>query len=348
MTTMPNTQTVAASSSKQDTWWDSRVMRRFRRNTLALIGLAIVVVFFLVAVFAPLLATPKGNCLRDLQVPQNSSVYNPAGPLFWKAIFSPPESCFLTFRPDVNLGAPQPPGTVITVEGQSYTMVVGKVAGYDVWYALIWGTRLAFQLAFYVTALTAVIGVIVGAVAGYFGGWIDNLIMRVIDVIYAIPGFILTVVLVALMGASLRTLIIALTVFGWAGFARVLRGDILKVRQLEFVDGARAIGAGNVRIIFKHVLPNALSTLIVVVVLSLGAVPLTVAALSFIGLGLPQGYADWGQAFSFARLFLKGPEGDPFAYWYTTFFPALTIILWGLGWNLLGDAVRDAIDPRER
>jgi peptide/nickel transport system permease protein len=347
MTTIASAQT-ATSSTKQETWWDSRVMRRFRRNTLALIGLAIVVVFFLVAVFAPLLATPKGNCLRDLQVPEGSSVYNPAGPLFWKAIFAPPQTCFLTFRPDVNLGAPLPPGSVINVDGESYTMVVGKVAGYDVWYALIWGTRLAFQLAFYVTVLTTIIGTIVGSVSGYFGGWLDNLIMRIIDVIYAIPNFILTVVLVALLGASLNTLIIALTIVGWAGSARVLRGDILKVRQLEFVDGARAIGAGNVRIIFRHVLPNALSTLIVVTVLDLGAVPLSVAGLSFIGLGLPQGYADWGQAFSLARFFLKGPEGAPFAYWYTTFFPALTIILWGLGWNLLGDAVRDAIDPRER
>jgi peptide/nickel transport system permease protein len=347
MTTLTTTQAVS-SSTNQETWWDSRVMRRFRRNTLALIGLAIVIVFFLIAVFAPLLATPKGNCLRDLDVPAGSNVYNPAGALFWKAIFAPPASCGLTFRPDVDLGAPKPPGTVITVDGQSYTMVVGKVAGYDVWYALIWGTRLAFILAFSVTLLTTVIGIIIGSISGYFGGWLDNLIMRVIDVIYALPGFILTVVLVALLGASLNTVIIALTVVGWAGFARVLRGDILKVRQLEFVDGARAIGANNFMIIFRHVLPNSLSTLIVVVVLSLGAVPLTVAALSFIGLGLPQGYADWGQAFAFARLFLKGPEGNPFAYWYTTFFPALTIILWGLGWNLLGDAVRDAIDPRER
>jgi peptide/nickel transport system permease protein len=347
MTTISSAPT-ATVGTKQETWWDSRVMRRFRRNTLALIGLSIVVAFFLVAVFAPLLATPKGNCLRDLQVPEGSSVYNPAGPLFWKAIFTPPDTCYLTFRPDVDLGAPKPPGTVITVDGQSYTMVVGKVAGYDVWYALIWGTRLAFQLAFSVTLLTTVIGVVIGAISGYFGGWIDNVIMRFIDVIFAIPNFILTVVLVALLGASLNTLIIAFTVVGWAGIARVLRGDILKVRQLEFIDGARALGAGNTRIIFKHVLPNALSTLIVVVVLSLGAVPLGVAGLSFIGLGLPNGYADWGQAFAFARLFLKGPEGNPFAYWYTTFFPALTIILWGVGWNLLGDAVRDAIDPRER
>jgi peptide/nickel transport system permease protein len=347
MTTVARTS-AAPATAKQETWWDSRVMRRFRRNTLALIGLSIVVTFFLVAVFAPLLATPKGNCLRDLQVPEGSSVYNPAGPLFWKAIFIPPDTCYLTFRPDVNLGAPQPPGTVITVDGQSYTMVVGKVAGYDVWYALIWGTRLAFQLAFSVTLLTTIIGTVIGAISGYFGGWVDNLIMRFIDVIYAIPNFILTVVLVALLGASLPTLIIAFTVVGWAGIARVLRGDILKVRQLEFIDGARALGAGNIRIIFKHVLPNALSTLIVVVVLSLGAVPLGVAGLSFIGLGLPNGYADWGQAFAFARLFLKGPEGNPFEYWYTTFFPALTIILWGVGWNLLGDSVRDAIDPRER
>jgi peptide/nickel transport system permease protein len=254
--------------------------------------------------------------------------------VFWKAIFVPPESCYFTFRPDVDLGAPSPPGSVVNVDGQSYTMLLGKVAGYDVWYALIWGSRLAFRLAFSVTLITLIVGLVIGAISGYYGGWIDNLIMRGIDVIFALPTFILTVVLVALMGASFNTLVIAFSVTGWAGFARVLRGDILKVRSLEFIEGAKALGARDPRIIFRHVVPNALSTLTVVAVLALGGVPLVAASLSFIGLGLPS--------------FLKGPEGNPFAYWYTTFFPALALILWGLGWNLLGDALRDALDPRER
>ncbi len=338
----------ATKTAQSEGFWDSRLVKRFRRNTLAVVGLALVLAFALVAIFAPLLATPKGNCLRDLNATESSSVFNPLGPVFWTAIFAPPESCYYTYRPDVDLGAPSPPGSVINDNGQTYTMVLGKVAGYDVWYALIWGTRLAFRLAFWVTLITLIVGIVIGAVSGYYGGWIDNLIMRIIDVIYALPTFILTVVLVALMGASFNTLVIAFSVTGWAGFARVLRGDILKVRSLEFIEGARALGARDPRIIFRHVVPNALSTLTVIAVLALGGVPLTAASLSFIGLGLPSGYADWGQAFSFARFFLKGPEGAPFAYWYTTFFPAMAIILWGLGWNLLGDALRDALDPRER
>jgi peptide/nickel transport system permease protein len=339
---------IPTKTPQKEGFWDSRFIKRLKRNTLALIGLALVLVFSLVAIFAPLLATPKGNCLRDLGGTESSSVFNPLGPVFWKAIFVPPDTCYFTFRPDVDLGTPSPPGTVVNVDGQRYTMLLGKVAGYDVWYALIWGTRLAFRLAFSVTLITLIVGLIVGAISGYYGGWLDNLIMRIIDVIFALPTFILTVVLVALLGASFNTMVIAFSVTGWAGFARVLRGDILKVRSLEFIEGAKALGARDPRIIFRHVVPNSLSTLTVVAVLALGGVPLVAASLSFIGLGLPSGYADWGQSFALARLFLKGPEGAPFAYWYTTFFPALTIILWGLGWSLLGDALRDALDPRER
>lgn len=324
-------------AAPKNTFWQSRPVRRFRRNPLAITGLVIVVLFVLVAIFAPLLAPPQGNCLRDLNVAENSSVYNPAGALFWKAIFAAPPTCYQITR--INFSPiPTPPGQ---------QALLGTSNGYDIWYGLVWGTRTMFILGLIVVALNLLIGIVLGAASGYFGGWFDNLVQRFIDVIFAFPGLILTVVLVTIFRPSLPTIILAFTIAGWAGYARVVRGEVLKVRALEFVDGARAMGASDSRIIFRHVLPNALTTIMVIAVLDLGTIPLGAAALSFLGIGLPVGYADWGQLISFARAWIQGPVGHPFGYWYVSFFPAFTIILFSLGWNLLGDAVRDAIDPRE-
>lgn len=337
----------AATSEPRETFWTSRVVRRFRRNKLALIGLFLVVTFIFTAIFAPLMATPKGNCLRDLDTTSSTSVYNPFGAVFWKAIFATPTSCYQIFRLDYS-PQPKPPGSVVNVDGQNFTAFMGTSDGYDVWYGIVWGARIAFVLSLAVETITVLLGIIIGSVAGYFGGWVDNLIMRLIDVIFAFPGTILTVVMITILRPSVPTLIAAFSITGWAGYARILRGEILKTRALEFVDGARALGVSDARIIFRHILPNTLTTLTVLVVLDLGTVPLSAAGLSFLGLGLPVGFADWGQLINFARSWIQGPPGNPFAYWYITVFPALTIILFSLSWNLLGAALRDALDPRER
>jgi peptide/nickel transport system permease protein len=333
------TATLVNEKVSQESWWNSRVMRRFRRNRLAVTGLFISLFFVLMASFAPLLAPPQGNCLRDLNVPEGSSVYNPVGALFWKAIFAPPQSCFSINRLSFS-SVPTPPG----VDGA----VLGTTTGYDIFYGLVWGARTAFQLALMVVAATLLIGLVVGSIAGYFGGWIDNLFMRLVDIVFAFPGLILTVVIASILGKGLDKIALALIMVGWAGYARLVRGEILKTRALEFVDGARALGATDTRIIFRHVLPNSLSALIAIVVLDFATVPLSAAALSFLGLGTPPGYADWGQMVAFARPTMIGPVGQPMAYWYTWFMPGATILLFGLGWSLLGDALRDALDPRER
>jgi peptide/nickel transport system permease protein len=317
-------QSTAAKTPREG-FWDSRVMRRFRRNPLA--------------VFAPLLAPPQGNCLRDLNVPENSSVYNPFGSLFWKAIVVPPNSCFSVYRISFS-SVPTPPG----VDGA----VFGTTGGYDIFYGLVWGTRTAFQLSLLVVIPTLLIGIVVGSIAGFFGGWIDNLFMRLVDIIFAFPGLILNIVVVSILGRGLDKIALAFVLVGWASYARVVRGAILKVRALEYVDAARALGASNFQMIFKHVLPNSLTTILAIVVLDFGTVPLSAAALSFLGLGTPEGFADWGQMIAYARAFIVGPAGNPFGYWYVSFFPALVILLFGLGWSLLGDALRDALDPRER
>jgi peptide/nickel transport system permease protein len=331
-------QPAAAAPKDSGGFLNSRVMVRFRRNRLAIIGLVISAFFVLVALFAPLIAPPQGNCLRDLNVPAGSSVYNPFGEMFWKAIVAPPQSCFNVYRISFS-AVPTPPG----VDGA----VLGTTAGYDIFYGLVWGARTAFQLALLVVVPTLLIGIIVGSIAGYFGGWVDNIFMRIVDVIFAFPGLILVIVIVSILGRGIDKIALALVLVGWASYARVVRGSILKVRALEYVDAARSLGANNLQIIFKHVLPNSLTTILAIVVLDFGTVPLQAASLSFLGLGTPEGYADWGQLISYARSFIIGPAGNPFGYWFVSFFPALTILLFGLGWSLLGDALRDALDPRE-
>jgi len=215
--------------------------------------------------------------------------------------------------------------------------LLGTSSGYDVFYGLVWGTRTALRLA-----------LVVGAVSGYFGGVADNVIQRVLEVIFAFPSFVLIMVITTLLGPSLEHVILAFVRVGWAGYARVVRGEVLRVRALDFVEGARALGASHTCIILRHILPNSLTAATVVAVLDLGSVPLSAAALSFPGIGLPVGYADWGQLVAFARSWIQGPPGNPLGYWYVSFFPALTIELFGLGWDLLGDAVRDALDLRSQ
>ncbi len=324
---------------RKELWWESRVARRFRRNTLAMLGLAFMVLFALMAAFAPLLAPPEQACARDLGITNRSSVYSLTNSSFWRVMFRPPENCFV--MPRISFSPiPTPPG----VGGR----VFGTSNGYDIKYGLVWGARTAFFLGFTVIVSTLCIGTLIGSLAGYFGGWLDNLFMRFTDVVFAFPGLVLTIVLIAIFGQSLNNIILSLVLVGWSTYARLLRGEILRVRRLEYVEGARALGAKDARIIFWHVLPNSLTALTVQATLDMGSVVLSAAALSFLGLGTPLGYSDWGQLINFTRGFLQGIPGSPMAYWYVSFFPGLALILWGLSWNLLGDALRDALDPRAR
>ncbi len=351
---MDSTQPGAAGTYSEDevmlqkaasnSWWRSKSMKRFRRNPLAVVGALLLISFILIAIFAaPLtsyqLINTRNTCVRDLGLSASTvtDVRNPLKAVFWRAVVLPPAACFdiprVSYSP-----IPTPPseGTFLGTTG----------GGYDIYYGLIWGTRSAFYAGIIVVGFSVLIGIIVGSIAGFFGGWIDNILMRLVDIIFAIPGLILAIVIVSILGQSLTNVIIALMIFGWATYARLLRGDVLQLKEREFVDGARALGARNVRLIFRHILPSALGPLLIIASLDIGSIVLSVAALSFLGLGAPVGYADWGQMINFARGWLQGPPGQPFAYWYVSFWPGLIIVLFVLSWNLLGDAVRDVLDVR--
>lgn len=190
------------------------------------------------------------------------------------------------------------------------------------------------------------IGITLGSIAGYLGGIIDETIMRVTDIFMAFPSLIFAMAIVVALGPSLNTVIIALIVTSWPSYARLIRGDILANREEDYVEAARGIGASNFRIIIRHVLPNSIYPSLVMASLDIGAVVLAAAALSFLGLGAPEGSADWGQLIGFSRNWIVGPPGNPLAYWYTVTIPGLFILFFVLGWNLLGDAFRDILDPR--
>ncbi|ADY26568.1 ABC-type transporter, integral membrane subunit [Deinococcus proteolyticus MRP] len=337
-TALPQDIATLKKKSRFQELWQGKPMRKLRRNKLAVIGLIITLLFGLIALFAPLIAPPKFNCARDLGMTEESQIYNPASPVMWKAMLAPPRTCYQTQRISF-AQAPQPP---------SAKAPFGTVNGYNIFHGMIWGTRLVFKLAFIIVGINVILGIIVGAISGFFGGWVDNLIQRFIDVIFSLPDLVLTIVILTILraqnpgGDPTIPIIIAYVITGWAGYSTYVRADVLKTRRLEYVDAARALGGSDARLIFKHVVPNSVATLLTLAVMSLATVPLGIAALSFLGLGYPVGYTEWGQMINFARPWLK-PE-----FWYVLIYPAAFIVLFSLAVNLFGDALRDAFDPRTR
>jgi peptide/nickel transport system permease protein len=283
--------------------------RRFLKNPLSVIGLTILLLFGAVALLAPVLAPPKYP--DPFRIPHTG----------WKIQPSPPSAEHL-------LGTTQ--------------------QQYDMLYGMIWGTRSAFRIGVLVVAANLFIGILLGAIAGYFGGLADEIIMRVTDIFYAIPFLVMALALVVAIGRGLKAVIIVLIILEWPIYTRVLRSDILVTRGRDFVQAARASGASHLRIILTHIMPNAMYSVLILASLNVGTTILTAAALSFLGLGSDTGYADWGQIVSMSRDWMLGAPGDRFAYWYTVFIPGFFISMFVLGWNLLGDAVRDVFDPKMR
>jgi len=185
------------------------------------------------------------------------------------------------------------------------------------------------------------VGVALGLIAGYFGGVVDEVIMRVTDIFLAFPALVLAMALSVAMGSGLMTVMIALAVVWWPAYVRITRGQVLSVRENLFVEAAKAMGISDFWIIARHILPNVLSPIIVIATMDMGAVILTAAALSFIGLGAQPPTPEWG------RLVADGQPYFPECWWYV-FFPGIAIFLTVLGFNLLGDGIRDALDPKIR
>ena len=282
---------------------------QLRRNPLSIAGITIILIYLVIAIMAPVIAPPPEGHRNTDQIPRSG--YSPT---------------------------PQPP---------SEEHIFGTTQGqYDIFYGVIWGTRSAFKVGLIVIGSVLLIGVALGSIAGYFGGLIDEIIMRITDIFLAFPPLILAMAITVALGPSLNSVIIALIIVSWPSYTRLVRGDILAVREEDYVEATRGIGSSHLRIIVRHILPNSIYPTLIMASLDIGAVVLSAAALSFLGLGAPEGYPDWGQMVQFARNWIVGPSGNPLAYWYAVTIPGLFILFFVLGWNLIGDAFRDILDPR--
>ena len=281
----------------------------FFRNPTSVLGFALVFLFVLVAIFAPVLAPPAQNQRDPYIIPRDGFAMEPQ--------------------------PPSPSHPFGTTEGQ-----------YDLFYGVIWGTRTAFYVGLAVTGVTVLFGVTIGAIAGYNGGWVDEILMRIVEIFMAFPFLLAAITMAAVLqariGRGIITGMVALMVFGWTTYARLIRGDILTVKERDYVLAARSVGARHARILARHVIPNAIYPTMVTASMDIGSYVLSFAALSFLGLGSEIGYADWGQLISFARNWIPTLS----VHWYIVVFPGMAILLFVLGWNLLGDALRDVLDPR--
>ena len=316
------------------------IPRQLLSNPLSVTGFVILALFAFIAIAAPLLAPPLPNTPDPMKIPRDG---------FGQV--------------------PQPPGTVWQRNPPPlpfwYTPLTGKTewvhlfgmaaGGYDLYYGVIWGARTAFLTGIVITFFVVLIGVIVGTISAYYGGKTDLILQRITEVFMAFPFFIAAMTAATLLqpiiggkagigGAGLLTAAIAVIIFGWMGYARLIRGDILSVRERDYVMAARAVGAKDRSIMTKHIIPNAIFPTLVLASLDVGTYVITFAALSFLGLGAETGYADWGQLIAFSRNWITTLD----QYWYIVFFPSIALVLFVLAWNLVGDAVRDVMDPRSR
>ena len=211
--------------------------------------------------------------------------------------------------------------------------------GRDILARVLAGARISFLVGLTVVSVSALVGTLLGAIAGYFGGVLDDLISRVIDTLLAFPGLLLAIALVAVLGPSLRNVLLALTIIGWVGYARLVRGQVLRTRELEYVQAARALGAATRRILLHHVIPTAIPAVVVQATLGMAGAIIGEAALSFLGLGVQPPTPSWGTMLNGGRAHLLDAP-------HLTLFPGLAIALLVLGFNFVGDGLRDLTDRR--
>jgi peptide/nickel transport system permease protein len=308
-----------------------RIMKGLSKTWASRIGFFLIILFILVAVFAPAIIPPVGS--DPYMMPRDGFASQPKAPGSpWKK------------------NVPEIPFWYKAVTGKDqWVHILGTTQGqYDIFYGIVWGTRTAFRTGIIVEMATVIIGVVIGSIAAYYGGTLDNILMRIVDIFMTLPYIMMAMIAAAVLtpriGKSLIPAMIAMIAFGWMSYARVIRSDILSIKQRDYVMAARVSGVKNSRILFKHIIPNAIFPTLVLASLGIGTVVLSFAALSFLGIGTPLGYSDWGQILAFARNWINNLD----KYWYIVVFPGITLTLFVMAWNLVGDAVRDVFDPRMR
>ncbi|HEX2095514.1 MAG TPA: oligopeptide ABC transporter permease [Longimicrobiaceae bacterium] len=287
----------AAARARGDSQW-AIAGRHFRRNRMAMVGLAIMILLYLVTLLTPLIAPYDPAAQEDILSTQ----------------FLPPSG--------------------------EYLMGTDKF-GRDIFSRVLYGARISLSIGFIAVGISITLGTTIGAVSGYFGGLVDSVLMRFTDMMLSFPRLVLLIVVIALFEPSIWLVVTVLGLTGWMGTARIVRGEVLSLREREFVQAARALGMGDGRIIMRHVIPNTLAPVIVSATLGIGQTILTEASLSFLGLGVQPPTPSWGNMVS------DGRDALITAWWIAT-FPGLAIVFTVIAFNLLGDGLRDALDPRLR
>ncbi|MER7243582.1 ABC transporter permease [Kribbella sp. NPDC000426] len=281
----------------------SLAVHRLRKDKVAMISLAVILLIVLMAIFAPVFTAitghPPNEQYRDIGLTPDGLPRGPNG-TFW-------------------LGTDD--------------------LGRDILVRIAYGARVSLLVGVIATAITVVIGVVLGLAAGFLGGITDTILARLIDVVLSVPFLLVAIALVSVTGPSLTVTVLVIGCFSWASVARIVRGQVLSLREREFVEAARSLGAGDGRIMFVDVLPNVMAPVIVYTTLLIPVVIVTQATLSFLGLGLPPPTADWGGMISASQNYYT-------TAWWFILFPGLALLITTLAFNLFGDGVRDAFDPR--
>lgn len=307
---------------------------------MAVAGLVVVLLLLFVAVFAPLLAGEKPVFMRYEGKVYFPAIHMPAnliGTAFKMMKKEKGDLVYMLMPP-----VPYNPNTydlMHILERPSLSHLLGTDGtGRDVLSQMIWGSRVSISVGFVAVGIAVIIGIFLGLIAGYYGGFIDILISRTMEVMICFPTFFLILAILAFVGPSIYNIMVVIGFTGWTGIARIVRGECIKFRGREFVVAAKGLGAGPMRIIFKHLLPNTLSPVLVVAAFGIGTAILVEAALSFLGFGVGIATPSWGRLLSGAQQYMDSA-------WWLTLAPGFAIFVTVTAYNLIGEGLRDAIDP---